>query len=59
MAGAVVNGEIAAEARRRGVSLAQALARNDAYPAFEQLGGQVFTGPTSTNVSDVYILLVL
>jgi glycerate-2-kinase len=28
------------------------------YPFFEQLGDSLITGPTQTNVVDVYIILV-
>jgi hydroxypyruvate reductase len=34
------------------------LARNDAYPFFEAVGGLVVTGLTQTNVMDVRVLLV-
>jgi hydroxypyruvate reductase len=35
-----------------------ALARNDAYPFFAGLGDLLVTGPTGTNVSDIFIGLV-
>jgi glycerate 2-kinase len=35
-----------------------ALARNDAYPLFAALGDLLVTGPTGTNVSDIFIGLV-
>lgn len=59
MAGAAVSGATAAEARQAGLSLDRALSRNATYPVFQQLGGHLFTGPTGTNVSDLYLLLVL
>jgi len=59
MAGAVVSGATSALARARGVSIEDALARNDSYAAFKRLGGHILTGPSGTNVSDAYLLLVL
>jgi hydroxypyruvate reductase len=37
---------------------AAALARNDAYPLLAALGDLLMTGPTGTNVSDIFIGLV-
>ena len=59
MAGAVVSGDTASEARAKGFSLESVLARNDSYSVFRRLGGHIFTGPTGTNVSDLYLLLSL
>ena len=36
----------------------QALARNDSYPFFSELGDLVITGSTGTNVMDLHLLLV-
>lgn len=59
VAGAVVDGKTAARARRAGVDLSGALQDNDAYPFFKKLRGHIVTGPTGTNVNDLYLLLVL
>ena len=32
---------------------------NDGYPVFEKLRGHIVTGPTGTNVNDLYLLLAL
>lgn len=58
-AGAAVSGETMGRAKRRGVSLQRALADNDAYPVFRRLGGHIVTGPTRTNVNDLYLALLL
>jgi hydroxypyruvate reductase len=57
-AGAFLDAEVVAEARRRGLDPAAYLARNDAYHFFEPLGALVKTGPTHTNVCDVRVIVV-
>jgi len=37
----------------------QVLANHDSYGFFQQVGGHIHTGPTGTNVNDVYMLLVM
>ena len=59
VAGAVVDGQTVVRARRKGLDLSQALQDNDAYPFFEKLHGHIVTGPTGTNVNDLYLLLAL
>lgn len=59
VAGAVVDGETVARAKRLGVNLDHALQRNNTYPALKRLGCHITTGPTGTNVNDLYLLLVL
>ena len=59
VAGAVVDGDTAARARHRKLSVVQALRENDAYPFFKQLNAHIVTGPTGTNVNDLYLLLAL
>ena len=59
VAGAVVDGQTVTRARRKGLDLCHALQENDAYPFFEQLHGHIVTGPTGTNVNDLYLLLAL
>jgi hydroxypyruvate reductase len=54
-AGAVVDGETLARARARGLDAAAALANNDAYSFFETLEDLIITGPTNTNVNDLWL----
>ncbi|MGD9726812.1 MAG: MOFRL family protein [Nitrospiraceae bacterium] len=48
-----------AVAKRKGLDAAHALHQNDAYPFFQKAGGHIITGPTGTNVNDLYLLLAL
>ena len=57
-AGAVVDGGTLAHARARGLDPAAALANNDAYAFFEALDDLIITGPTNTNVNDLWLGLV-
>ncbi len=58
-AGALVAPDTLARAATHGLTLADHLARNDAYGFFEPLGDLVITGPTHTNVNDFRALLVI
>jgi hydroxypyruvate reductase len=57
-AGAIVTGETAERARRRGLDPIGVLDRNDSYPLFAALEDHVRTGPTGTNVNDLLFILV-
>jgi hydroxypyruvate reductase len=57
-AGAIVDGETLSRARAKGMQARGYLDRNDAYRFFKALGGLLMTGPTRTNVMDVYMILV-
>jgi glycerate 2-kinase len=57
-AGASVDGASVARAREAGFDPAKALAENDSYPLFQATGEAVMTGPTGTNVMDLYLALV-
>lgn len=57
-AGAVADGNTAPDARARGIDPDAHLERNDSYTFFKQAGGLVITGPTGTNVMDLYITLI-
>jgi len=57
-AGAIANGRTLARARAQGLDPFDYLKRNDAYHFFQPLEDLVITGPTRTNVMDVYMLLV-
>ena len=57
-AGAFVSPRTVERAREARLDAGAALARNDAYPLFAALGDLLVTGPTGTNVSDIFIGLV-
>jgi glycerate-2-kinase len=58
-AGAVVDGDTVARAQRLSVDLKGALKRHNTYPALKRLSQLIITGPTGTNVNDLYLLIVL
>ena len=58
-AGAVVGGDTVARAQHLSVDLVGALKRHNTYPALKRLQQLILTGPTGTNVNDLYLLLVL
>ena len=57
-AGAVADAAVVAAIDARGLDVATALARCDAYPLLAAAGGLVRTGPTGTNVADMRVVLV-
>ena len=57
-AGAIADGETARRARALGLSPEEAIQRSDSYYFFEALDDLLITGPTGTNVMDIYMLLV-
>jgi glycerate 2-kinase len=57
-AGALVDHTTCRRARQAGLDTRHYLSNNDAYRFFESLGGLLKTGPTNTNVMDLYIVLV-
>jgi glycerate 2-kinase len=57
-AGAFASPDTVADGERANVSAATALTRNDAYNFFKAAGGLFTTGPSGTNVSDVFFGLV-
>jgi hydroxypyruvate reductase len=57
-AGGIVDGGTLERAGRKGLSAREHLQANDSYSFFRDLGEQFITGPTNTNVMDLYILLV-
>ena len=57
-AGALATGDTLARAEALGLDARAALARNDAYPFFHRLGDLLVTGPTNTNVNDLYVVLI-
>lgn len=59
VAGAVVSGETAAQAGEVDINLRSVLKQHDTYPALQTLRCHIHTGPTGTNVNDLYLLLLL
>jgi len=57
-AGAVADGTTVTRALAQGLDPLDYLKRNDSYHFFQALGDLVITGPTRTNVMDVYMVLV-
>ncbi|MBE0428681.1 MAG: glycerate kinase [Thermoleophilia bacterium] len=57
-AGAFADGSTLARARAAGLDPARHLAQNDAYPLFAALDDLIVTGPTGTNVNDIYCALM-
>jgi len=57
-AGAIVDGETLMRARELGMNALTYLDNNDSYHFFEKLNDLLITGPTRTNVMDLYLLLV-
>ncbi len=58
-AGAFADWKSAKRAIAAGLDTDDFLARNDAYNYFSELGDLIMTGPTGTNVCDVYLLGLL
>lgn len=57
-AGALVDGHTLARAEALGLQAEAFLHRNDAYHFFQALDDLLLTGPTGTNVMDMYVVLV-
>ena len=57
-AGAVADGTTLKRARENGLDPRDFLRRNDSYRFFQKLDDLLMTGPTRTNVMDLYMLLV-
>ena len=57
-AGAITDGRTMARAREMHLDPLDYLRRNDSYHFFQTLDDLIITGPTRTNVSDVYMVLV-
>jgi len=58
LAGAIADQDTLELARARGLDYRDYLARYDSATFFKELGGEIKTGPTGTNVADVSIALV-
>jgi len=57
-AGAVVDPTTLERSRGEGIDVKRALAENDSHPFFGALGDLVVTGPTGSNLMDLYLGLV-
>ena len=57
-AGGYVDGDTFDELEEKGISLHETLQNNDAYHALRAVDGLIVTGPTGTNVNDLYLGLI-
>jgi hydroxypyruvate reductase len=57
-AGAIADGTTVTRAREHALEPKNFLQRNDSYRFFQKLDDLVITGPTRTNVMDLYLLLI-
>jgi glycerate 2-kinase len=57
-AGAIADGATVARGLGKGLDPKDFLRRNDSYNFFQELGDLLITGPTRTNVMDIYMLLI-
>jgi glycerate-2-kinase len=58
-AGAMVDGKTIQRAKKKHISIETMLERHDSYTFFKQVGGHIITGPTHTNVNDIYLIIAL
>ena len=58
-AGAIVTGGTVARAKKLDIDLRSSLDRHNTYPALKALGCHIHSGPTGTNINDLYLLLLL
>jgi len=56
-AGVIVDGTTIRRAQAIGLNPRQALMDNDSYTFFQRLGDLIVTGPTNTNVGDLYVII--
>ncbi|MFQ5779611.1 MAG: glycerate kinase [Nitrospiria bacterium] len=57
-AGAVSDGSTLSRATRRGMDARRHLDENNAYPLFQAVGDLIHTGPTCTNLNDLYFVFI-
>ena len=57
-AGGYADGDTVRALAEQGMTVADVLAKNDAYHGLKAAGGLIITGPTGTNVNDVAIALI-
>jgi glycerate 2-kinase len=58
-AGAIVTSSTVRRALEARLDVSATLARNDSYSLFQGLGDLIITGPTGTNVTDIFVGIVL
>ena len=58
-AGAVVDGRTVQRAKKKGLSIEQAVQEHDSYTFFKHIRGHIVTGPTGTNVNDIYLIVAI
>jgi glycerate-2-kinase len=58
-AGAIVSNGTVARAKKLDIDLRLSLNRHNTYPALKALKCHIHTGPTGTNVNDLYLILLL
>ena len=56
-AGGIVDGNTKALLKEKCISIPAVLAENDSYHALKAIDSLIMTGPTGTNVNDLYLLL--
>jgi glycerate-2-kinase len=59
VAGALVDELTVEHATAKKADISRFLNNNDSYNFFKKIGGHIVTGPTRTNVNDIYLVLVL
>ncbi len=52
----MVDGETLARIRAKGLDAATALAMNDSFTVLDAVGATIMTGPTGTNVGDIWVV---
>ena len=57
-AGAIADGGTVAHGKKKRLTASAYLKQNNSYTFFEKTGGHIVTGPTGTNVNDLYMILV-
>jgi len=57
-AGAIADGTTITRAQKMGLDAQSFLEQNDSYTFFSQLGDLIITGPTRTNLMDLYLCLI-
>ncbi|MBO5312519.1 MAG: glycerate kinase [Clostridia bacterium] len=58
MAGGYVDWESEGLLKQKGLDIKEYIENNDSYNALNNCDGLIYTGPTGTNVNDLYVLLV-
>jgi len=58
-AGAIVDSYTLKRAKKLGLDSEKYLAANDSYSFFSKLGDLIRTGPTGTNVNDIFVIVSL